>query len=46
LAEWLRHAGLELLDIAGMQYNPLTKTYRLHERDISVNYLLHAKKPG
>ncbi len=46
LAEWLRNANLELLDISGMQYNPLTKTYRLHARDISVNYLLHAKKPG
>jgi len=46
LAEWLRNANLKLLDISGMQYNPLTKAYRLHERDISVNYLLHAKKPG
>ena len=46
LAEWLRHANLQLLDMTGMLYNPLTQTYRLDARDVSVNYLLHAKKPG
>ncbi|HEY3700326.1 MAG TPA: bifunctional 2-polyprenyl-6-hydroxyphenol methylase/3-demethylubiquinol 3-O-methyltransferase UbiG [Spongiibacteraceae bacterium] len=45
LADWLRRASLQLLDITGMQYNPLTQTYRLNGRDVSVNYLLHAKKP-
>jgi 2-polyprenyl-6-hydroxyphenyl methylase/3-demethylubiquinone-9 3-methyltransferase len=45
LADWLRRASLQLLDITGMQYNPLTQTYRLNARDVSVNYLLHAKKP-
>ncbi|MDB6062051.1 MAG: bifunctional 3-demethylubiquinol 3-O-methyltransferase/2-polyprenyl-6-hydroxyphenol methylase [Verrucomicrobiaceae bacterium] len=46
LAAWLRNAGLELQDITGMQYNPLTQTYRLNAKDVSVNYLLHAKKPS
>jgi 2-polyprenyl-6-hydroxyphenyl methylase/3-demethylubiquinone-9 3-methyltransferase len=46
LAGWLRHADLELQDMCGMLYNPLTQTYRLDARDVSVNYLLHAKKPG
>lgn len=45
LAAWLRVAGLDLQDISGMLYNPLTQTYRLDARDVSVNYLLHAKKP-
>lgn len=44
LAKWLRQNGLELQDITGMTYNPLTKNYKLDPRDVSVNYLLHAKK--
>ncbi len=35
---WARHAGLELRDLTGMTYNPLTRRYRLG-RDIDVNYL-------
>ena len=46
LGTWLREAGLELADITGMTYNPLTKSYKLDPRDVSVNYLLHARKPG
>jgi 2-polyprenyl-6-hydroxyphenyl methylase/3-demethylubiquinone-9 3-methyltransferase len=44
LANWLREAELNLQHITGMTYNPLTKTYKLDEKDVSVNYLLHAKK--
>lgn len=44
LAKWLRQSGLELQDITGMTYNPLTKHYKLDPQDVSVNYLLHAKK--
>src|SRR3954471_12529389 len=44
LAQWLRSAGLELQDISGMTYNPITKHYKLDANDVSVNYLLHAKK--
>lgn len=44
LAHWLRQAGLELQDISGMTYNPITKRYKLDPSDVSVNYLLHAKK--
>lgn len=44
LARWLRAAGLELQSMAGMTYNPLTKTYKLDPHDVSVNYLVHAKK--
>jgi 2-polyprenyl-6-hydroxyphenyl methylase/3-demethylubiquinone-9 3-methyltransferase len=45
LAEWLRHADLNLLRMTGMVYNPLTRHYSLNERDVDVNYLMHAAKP-
>jgi 2-polyprenyl-6-hydroxyphenyl methylase/3-demethylubiquinone-9 3-methyltransferase len=35
---WARHAGLRIIDLTGMSYNPLTREYRLG-RDVSVNYL-------
>lgn len=35
---WARHAGLQLIDLTGMSYNPLTREYRLGT-DVSVNYL-------
>ncbi len=44
LAHWLRAAGLELQSMSGMTYNPLTKSYKLDPHDVSVNYLIHAKK--
>ena len=46
LAKWLRDAGLELQSMTGMTYNPLTKHYKLDPKDVSVNYLVHAKKAG
>jgi 2-polyprenyl-6-hydroxyphenyl methylase/3-demethylubiquinone-9 3-methyltransferase len=44
LALWLRESGLELQNIVGMTYNPITKNYKLNPNDVSVNYLVHAKK--
>ncbi|MFP5504706.1 MAG: bifunctional 2-polyprenyl-6-hydroxyphenol methylase/3-demethylubiquinol 3-O-methyltransferase UbiG [Gammaproteobacteria bacterium] len=38
LDTWARAAELELRDITGMTYNPLTTTYSLG-RDVDVNYL-------
>ncbi len=35
---WARHSGLQLTDLTGMSYNPLTREYRLGS-DVSVNYL-------
>ena len=35
---WAREAGLQLTDLSGMSYNPLTREYTLG-RDGSVNYL-------
>ena len=42
LARWLREAGFDVQDIAGLSYNPLTETYALTQ-DTAVNYLVHAK---
>ena len=46
LAGWLRDAGLQLREMTGMTYNPLTKHYRLDPRDVDVNYLVHVRKPA
>lgn len=46
LAQWVRQAGLELVDITGISYNPLTKHYRINKDDVNVNYIVHAKKPA
>lgn len=35
---WARDAGLQLVDLTGMSYNPLTREYSLG-KDVSVNYL-------
>lgn len=43
LDRWARRAGLELRDISGMSYNPLTGEYRLG-RDVDVNYLAWYQK--
>ncbi len=43
LAAMARKAGLVVQDMAGMEYNPVTKQYTLSD-DTSVNYLMHTKK--
>ncbi len=43
LARWCRGTGLELREVIGMSYNPITRRYALG-RDTSVNYLVHAVK--
>jgi len=44
LARTLRHAGLDIAEMAGIAYNPLTDTWRLAPRDLDVNYMLVAVK--
>jgi 2-polyprenyl-6-hydroxyphenyl methylase / 3-demethylubiquinone-9 3-methyltransferase len=46
LAAWIRAAGLSLEGMTGLTYNPLSKQYRLHPRDVSVNYMVRALKPA
>ena len=43
LGAWSRAAGLQVQDIIGLTYNPLTKRYKL-EADVDVNYMLHTTK--
>jgi 2-polyprenyl-6-hydroxyphenyl methylase/3-demethylubiquinone-9 3-methyltransferase len=43
LSRACREAGLEVFDLTGMTYNPLTKAYSLG-RDVDVNYLLGARR--
>lgn len=45
LARMLREAGLELDEMTGMRYNPLTDHFSLHKNDVDVNYMLCASKP-
>ena len=45
LARWVRQAGLELGEMTGLTYNPLSKSYRLNPQDVSVNYMLHCRRP-
>ncbi len=45
LARLLRHAGLELEDVSGLAYNPLTRKAWL-SRLTAVNYVLCARKPA
>lgn len=44
MASWIREAGLELDQMTGLLFNPITKKYSLNERDVSVNYMLCARK--
>jgi 2-polyprenyl-6-hydroxyphenyl methylase/3-demethylubiquinone-9 3-methyltransferase len=39
LAAAARRSGLELVELTGMTYNPITQRYRLEPRDVDVNYL-------
>jgi 2-polyprenyl-6-hydroxyphenyl methylase/3-demethylubiquinone-9 3-methyltransferase len=45
LARWARDAGLIPTASRGLDYNPLTRRYRLSD-DTSVNYLVACRKPG
>lgn len=45
LARWGREAGLELRDLTGISYNPLTRAFSL-STDTRVNYLAHFRAAG
>jgi 2-polyprenyl-6-hydroxyphenyl methylase/3-demethylubiquinone-9 3-methyltransferase len=44
LSAWIRETGLDMLDIAGLHYNPVTRSVLLGG-DVQVNYLVHASRP-
>jgi 2-polyprenyl-6-hydroxyphenyl methylase/3-demethylubiquinone-9 3-methyltransferase len=44
LAAAARRGGLDVIALAGMEYNPITRHYAL-TRDTSVNYLVATRRP-
>jgi len=45
LSRWIRGAGLDMRDITGLTYNPLSGVYRLDPRDVDVNYMIATVYP-
>ncbi len=45
LDRWAQDAGLELVDIAGISYNPFTGLYH-QSQDVDVNYMSHYCRPA
>ena len=45
LAQWCRQAGLDPTEERGLEYNPLTRAYRL-SADTSVNYMMACRRPA
>ena len=43
LAAWCREAGLQVLDITGLHYNPLTRSFRLGG-NVDVNYFVETQR--
>lgn len=43
LASWCRQAGLQVRNITGISYNPLTRQFSLGD-DVKVNYIVHCHK--
>ena len=46
LANWTREAGLEMNEMTGLLFNPLTQTYKLSDSDVDVNYMICVTKPA
>ncbi len=44
LDEWARGSGLELVNIAGVEYNPFTRIFR-QSSNVDVNYMMHYLRP-
>ena len=45
MGQWAREADLNVAELMGMTYNPLTKRYKLTPNDVQVNYLMRCTKP-
>ena len=43
LARWARAADLSVIDIAGLEYNPLREVAR-QSQDVGVNYMMHLRR--
>ncbi|MBI1326767.1 MAG: bifunctional 2-polyprenyl-6-hydroxyphenol methylase/3-demethylubiquinol 3-O-methyltransferase UbiG [Alphaproteobacteria bacterium] len=44
IAAFLRENGFELMDLKGITMNPVDNSFALSDRDLSVNYILSAKR--
>jgi 2-polyprenyl-6-hydroxyphenyl methylase/3-demethylubiquinone-9 3-methyltransferase len=44
LANWSREADLQVNQMTGLLFNPLTKKYRLSDSDMDVNYMIRTQK--
>lgn len=44
LAKWVRETGLDLTDMTGLHYNPLTRRYWL-AANVDVNYMVATQRP-
>jgi len=44
LSDWLRSAGLQISDIRGIHYDPLSRSVMLGGH-VRINYILHARRP-
>jgi len=44
LDQWARSAGLELVNLAGVSYNPFTGLFS-QSHDVDINYMAHYKRP-
>jgi 2-polyprenyl-6-hydroxyphenyl methylase/3-demethylubiquinone-9 3-methyltransferase len=45
LSAWIREAGMQVSDISGLHYNPVTRSVMLGG-NVQVNYLVHAVRPA
>ncbi|MCG8311803.1 MAG: bifunctional 2-polyprenyl-6-hydroxyphenol methylase/3-demethylubiquinol 3-O-methyltransferase UbiG [Pseudomonadales bacterium] len=43
LGTWARHAQLNVENVSGLSYNPLTHHYKIND-DVAVNYFMHTQK--
>jgi 2-polyprenyl-6-hydroxyphenyl methylase/3-demethylubiquinone-9 3-methyltransferase len=43
IEKWSRNSGLNLIDLTGVMYNPISKTFKLTD-NVSVNYMMHLTK--
>lgn len=45
LARWIRAAGLQVSDVSGITYNPISRKFSINPRDVDANYIVHCYKP-
>jgi len=45
LSRWARAAGLDVVDLAGLEYDPLSRKAHV-SANVSVNYLAHFRRPS